>query len=422
MFLKKSRMRLRFISFFFLLFFLCFYFLRLTHLPQYSFPEDKDSVKIVGKVTSQPYLKDSYQVIELGPVLILSQRFPGYFYGDKMEVIGEFEKEVINPFKKQYISFFPTIRLLKEKGSLIGKTNFKRFLLKTRGQIEEKVKGLLPEPQASLLLGIVLGVKTQMPENFWQDLRKTGTLHLVVASGQNVVMVSGFLMNVCLWFLKRRRAILMAVLGVIVYVLMVGAEAPAVRAGLMAVMIFIGQLFGRETNPGKFLLLTAMVMLLINPLILFDIGFQLSFAATAGLVYIHPLLSTKLTVLSKIPVLGEGLLVTLAAQLATLPILLVNFGQFSWLSPLVNALVLPLIPMLMVFGFVIAFLSFFSTFLAQVISWFTWPFLSWFVKVVEFFGSLSWASWEIGKISYWWALFYYLVLMSFLLKGRFKQR
>ncbi len=415
-------MRLRFISIsFFFLLFLCFYFFRLIHFPQYLIPEAKDSVKIVGKVTNQPYLKGSYQIIEVGPVLILTQRFPGYFYGDKLEVVGKFEKEVINPFKKQYISFFPTIRLSKEKESLIGKTNFKRFLLKTRGQIEERVKRFLPEPQASLLLGIALGVKTQMPENFWQDLRKTGTLHLVVASGQNVVIVTGFLINISVWFLKRRWAILIAVLGIVIYVLMVGAEAPAVRAGLMATMIFIGQFFGRETNPGKFLLLTAILMLLINPLILFDIGFQLSFAATAGLIYLHPLLLTKLSVLGKIPVLGEGLLVTLAAQLATLPILLVNFGQFSWLSPLVNTLVLPLIPFLMVFGFVIAFLSFFSSFLAQLLSWFTWPFLSWFVKVVEFFGNLSWANWEIGKISSWWAFVYYLVLISFLIKKKFDQ-
>jgi competence protein ComEC len=422
MFLRKSKMKFRFISLclLFSLFF-CFYFFRLVYLPRYLLPEGERPVKIVGRVTNQPYLKDSYQIIELGPVLILAQRFPGYFYGDRLEVIGTFGKEVINIFKSQYISFFPTIHLLEEKETLIGKTDFKRCLLKTRGQIEEKVKRFLPEPQASLLLGIVLGVKTQMPENFWQDLRKTGTLHLVVASGQNVVIVAGFLTSISVWFLKRRWAILMAILGIVIYVLMVGAEAPAVRAGLMAIMIFTGQFFGRETNPGLFLLLTVMVMLLIWPLILFDIGFQLSFAATAGLIWLYPLLLTRLSALGKITVLGESLLVTIAAQLATLPILLVNFGQFSWLSPLINALVLPLIPLLMVFGFVIAILSFFSSFLAQLISWLIWPFLSWFVKVVEFFGSLSWINWEIGKVSFWWALLYYLLLLVFLVKKGLKR-
>lgn len=380
--MKKSRMRFRFISLICFLF-LCLYLFRLTQRPRYFIPEEK-SVKIVGRVTNQPYLKDSYQIIELGPVLILANRFPGYFYGDRIEVFGKFQKEVINSLTSQYISFFPTIRLLREEENLMGKVNLKRFLLKTRGQIEKRVRRFLPEPQSSLLLGIVLGVKTEMPENFWQDLRKTGTLHLVVASGQNVVMVTGFLMNLSLWFLKRRWAILIALLGVLVYVLMVGAEAPAVRAGLMATMIFVGQWFGREINPGGPLILTAMLMLLISPLILFDIGFQLSFAATAGLIWLHPMLLNKLSFLGKIPVLGESLLVTLSAQIATLPIMLVNFGRLSWLAPLANTLVLPTIPLLMVFGFLIAFLSFFSSFLAQLLSWLVWPFLTWFVKVVEF--------------------------------------
>jgi len=365
------------------LFFLCLYLFRLTQTPHYFLPQEK-SVKIVGRVTNQPYLKGSYQIIELGSVLILANRFPGYFYGDRLEVVGKFQKEVINSFKSQYISFLPTIRLLKEEENLMGKVNLKRFLLKTRGQIEKRIRRFLPEPQSSLLLGIVLGVKTQMPENFWQDLRKTGTLHLVVASGQNVVMVTGFLMNLSLWFLKRRWAILIALLGIFVYVLLVGAEAPAVRAGLMATMIFIGQLLGREVNSGKLLCLTAMLMLLMSPLILFDIGFQLSLLSTAGLIWLHPWLSGKLLLLKRIPVLGENLLVTLSAQLATLPIMLVNFGQLSWLAPLANALILPTIPLLMVFGFLIAFLSFFSSFLAQLLSWLAWPFLTWFVKVVEF--------------------------------------
>ena len=411
MFLKRLGMRSAFIKNLILIsFFVSFYFFRLYQLPQVEIPQE-ESVKIAGRVTKQPYLKGSYQIIEMKSILILADRFPGYSYGDKLEVSGKFQKEVINPFKSQYISFSPAIRLLKEKESFIDKTNFKRFLLKTRGQIEKRIKGFLPEPQASLLLGIVLGVKTQMPENFWQNLRETGTLHLVVASGQNVVMVAGLLINISVWFLKRKWAILIAILGIIVYVLMVGADAPVVRAGLMAIMIFIGQLLGREVNPGRFLCLAAMMMLLIEPLILFDIGFQLSFAATGGLIWFHPLLLKKLSVLGRAPILGEGLLVTLSAQLATLPVLLVNFGQFSWLSPLVNALVLPLIPLLMIFGFVIAFLSFFSNLLGQLLSWFVWPFLTWFVGVVEFFGKFSWINLEIGKIFWGWAVLYYLFLV-----------
>ena len=370
---------------FLIFFFIPFYLFRLHQLPQYNIPENQ-SVKIIGRVTKQPYLKGSYQIINVGPVLITTNRFPGYFYGDKLMLTGEFKKRVINPYLAQYFAFFPTIQKIKEEKNLVSQRNFIRWLLKTRGQVEENINQLLPEPQASLLLGVIFGVKSQMPENFWQNLRKTGTLHLVVASGQNVVLVSGFLMNVLLWFLKRKAASFFSLLGILVYVLMVGAEAPAVRAGLMATMILVGQMFGREGSPGKFLLLTAMLMLLINPLMLFDIGFQLSFAATAGLVWVYPFLKSKTLNLAKIPLLGEGLLVSLAAQTTTFPLLLFNFGQFSWLSPLVNSLVLPTIPVVMILGTLLASLSFFSKLLAQLLAWFVWPFLTWFIKVVDFFG------------------------------------
>jgi len=405
-------------NFQFLIFFLIlFYLFRLHQLPQYNIPENQP-VKIIGRVTRQPYLKGSYQIINMGPVLIRTNRFPGYFYGDKLVVVGGFKKQVINSFLTQYFAFFPTIQKIEEEQNLVSQKNFIRLLLKTRGQVEQNLNQLLPEPQASLLLGVVFGVKSQMPENFWQNLRKTGTLHLVVASGQNVVMVTGFLMNSLVWFSKRRGAILITFLGIIIYVLMVGAEAPAVRAGLMAMMIFMGQLLGREGNQGKFLLLTAMVMLLISPLILFDIGFQLSFAATAGIIWIYPMLKSKmLNSVAVIPLLSEAFLVTISAQLATLPLLLVNFGQFSWLSPLVNSLILPTIPIVMALGIILSGLSFVSRLLSQLLAWFIWPFLTWFVKVVDFFGQLPIGNWEVGKISWWWMVGYYLLLFLWLMGG-----
>ncbi|MBM3205697.1 ComEC/Rec2 family competence protein [Candidatus Shapirobacteria bacterium] len=382
-------MKLPFISLSLLL--LGFYLFRLSQLPPIKIPEGQ-TVKIRGKITAQPYLKASYQIIEINSLVILTNRFPGYFYGDLIEVSGKFEKKVINRFQVQYVAFFPTIRLLEGKESLIEKTDWQKFLLKTRGQAEERVKRFLPEPQASLLLGIVLGVKSQMPEEFFNRLRKTGTLHLVVASGQNVALLSGFLINTLVYFLKRRWAICLTLFFVFLYVLMVGAEPPAVRAGLMLSLAFLAQLLGKQGDPVKFLFLSAVLMLIINPLILFDIGFQLSFAATTGIIVVYPRLKNLSWRLFKVPFLGEGLAVSFSAQACTLPILLINFGQFSWLSPLINALVLPLIPIIMAFGFIIIVLSFLITPLAQLLAWLVLPLLTYFVKVIDFFGHFDWIS------------------------------
>lgn len=402
---------------FFLLFLVLFiplYLLRLSQVPKYNIPE-KVPVKLVGRVSRQPYLKDSYQIIYLGPVVIKTGRFPGYFYGQKLEVIGKFQKRVLNRFQIQYSSYFPDIQVAERREKELEEFNLLATLLKTRGRIERVIGGLLPEPQSSLLLGILFGAKRQMPQEFWQNLRKTGTLHIVVASGQNVTMVARFLIAALVWIVSRRKALVLAIIGVIFYVLMVGAEAPVVRAGIMAILAYLAQSLGREEEGMIALLMAAGIMLLMSPLILFDIGFQLSFAATAGILWLYPLVKKRK--FFSLPVLGEGLAITLAAQLGVMPILLTNFGQISFLSPLINALVLWVVPIVMVFGLLVAVFGLIINPIALVLSWFVWLFLTYFVKVINLAGNLPWISLELGKLSFWWAIGYYLVLTYFVWRG-----
>ncbi|MCX6725709.1 MAG: ComEC/Rec2 family competence protein [Candidatus Shapirobacteria bacterium] len=401
----------------FFLIFLCFYLLRLGQIHQYQIPENQ-TVKIIGRVSKQPYQKGSKQIIEVGPVLIMTNLFPGYFYGDKLSIIGKFQKKVINPFQFQYFASFPAIHLEKDNFSLIGKTGLTRFLLKTRGQIESRIKGFLPENESALLLGVLLGVKTELSENFWQNLRKTGTLHLIVASGQNVVFISSIVMSICLWFLSRKQALAITLVFIFLYVLMVGGEASVIRAGLMVGLSFCAQLFGREGNSFRFLLISAAFMLLVSPLMLFDVGFQLSFGATAGLILVSPKLKELMPRLFVLPLLSEGLILTLSAQIMTLPILLTNFGQFSWLSPLINSLVLPLIPLIMILGLIVVVLSFLFMPLAQLLSWLVFPFLTYFVHLVNFFSQLKGISWEIGTIPLVYFLPYYFLIFFWVLKKK----
>lgn len=400
------------------LIFIPLYLFRLHKVPVYQIPENIP-VKLVGRVSQQPYLKGSYQIIYLGPISIKTGRFPGYFYGQELKVIGKFQKRVINKFQTQYVSYFPDIQVIERREKESEKFDLVAMLLKTRGWIERVIGGLLPEPQASLLLGILFGVKRQMPQEFLQNLRKSGTLHIVVASGQNVTMVARFLIAALVWVISRRKALVIAIIGVIFYVLMVGAEAPVVRAGIMAILAYTAQAIGREGEGMIALFVAAAIMLLISPLMLFDIGFQLSFAATTGILWIYPLLtgSKKGKIIFKIPVFGEGLATTLSAQLGVMPILLTNFGQISFLSPLINALVLWTVPLVMVLGSLVAIFGLIIRSIAWVLSWFVWLFLTYFVKVIDISGGLPWVSFELGKLSFWWAIGYYLVLVYFVWRG-----
>jgi competence protein ComEC len=141
---------------------------------------------------------------------------------------------------------------------------------------------------------------------------------------------------------------------------------------------------------------------------LFDLSFQLSFLATTGILLIYPLFKEKK--IFRFPVFGDELAITLAAQIGVTPIILLNFDQLSFLSPLINALVLPLIPLLMNLGAIIVFLGFFIKPAAQLLAWLLWLPLTYFTRLIEGFGELSWISWQIKGLSWWWGAGYYFVL------------
>lgn len=383
------------------------YLFRLQTASRLAIPEDK-VITLRGRVTKQPYLRGSYQVISLSSITVMTDRFPGYFYGDYLEVSGKFEKRVINPFYSQYYAFFPSIRLLEGREKLSLLSNFRRKLYFFRGHLERVIAQVLPEPQSSLENGILLGVKKEMPENFLKNLRKTGTLHIVVASGYNISVVAGFLVSALVLLVNRKKALFFAFLGIVFYTLMVGAEAPVVRAALMASLAYWAEYLGRPRSGLIGLIAAAIVMLLLSPLILFDIGFQLSLMATAGILLVYPLFKQKKFFQWR--VLGDSLATTLAAQIGVTPILLVNFGNLSWFSPLINALVLPLIPLLMNLGGIMVLFGLVSKPMAQVIGWVLWLPLTYFVRLVEWFGGLPWISLQIRNLSPWWGAGYYLVL------------
>jgi len=399
-----------------LLIFLLAYLLRLNSLKPLQIP-DGSQIRLGARVSSQPYLSGSKQIIRLGQFLVVTEPFSQYFYGQKLEVIGKVQKRLINRFQAEFVLNYPAIRAVEEDENLNIQNKIVAGLLSFRRRLEDIFSRLLPEPQASLISGIVLGTRRQMPKNFRQNLQKTGTIHVVVASGYNISVVAGLLISVILRFIKRQFALFLSFFGILAYTLMAGAEPPVVRAAIMGSLTFLAQFLGREKDALRTLFFAGGVMLLANPLILFDLGFQLSFLATAGILFLGPRLNGKIF---RLPGLGENLRTTLAAQLGVLPILLANFGQISFLSPLINVLVLPVVPLIMVLGAITALFGLIWQPLAQIASWFAWVPLTYFIKIVEWFGKLPWVSFEVGKISFWWGIGYYLVLGIIILNPKSK--
>lgn len=207
------------------------------------------------------------------------------------------------------------------------------------------------EPQASLLAGIILGSQSGMPEELTQAFQATGTTHIVALSGFNVTIIVSSVMVVFVRLIGRRSAWIPGLLLVIVFVVMSGASASVVRAAIMAVIVQLAMFLGRPIHPARLLSYTALMMLWQNPLILLhDLGFQLSFLATIGLMFLSKPMATVLTRIPETVGLRENLATTLSAIIATEPLLLWRFGRLSLIAPLVNSIVLPLIPLAMGLG------------------------------------------------------------------------
>lgn len=256
-------------------------------------------------------------------------------------------------------------------------------LMRLRDSWVATLEKTLPEPMASLAIGILLGGRRSMPSEFYQMLVNTGTLHIIAASGYNVMIMAQVLMNIVRKIWRRGSAIVIGLGGIWGYVIVAGCGAAVVRAGVMASLTMGSYYYGRPVEAKRILWISLWVMLLYNPLWILDIGFELSAAATIGLMYLGQLMSKWLP---RQAFLSEYLYPTLAASLATLPVILYYFGRVSWISPLANILILPVVPLVMVVSGLVIGLGMLSLSYAQLVSWLCYVPLYYIVQVVRILG------------------------------------
>ncbi len=371
-------------------------------------------IKLKGKVSSEPILQGSSQRFRMGKIWVKTKQYPRYSYGQNVQVVGTLQRKVINRWYSQFSLMYPGVELIKaDRVKFIG-LDWKEAIMRFRKQIEMVFNRNLSEPEASLLAGIVLGSKRGLGNDFWQALQRTGTLHIVVASGYNVTVVIGVVISYLAGLFKRRTAVMLGIMSVIGYTVMAGAEAAIVRAAIMGSLAYFGQVLGRKADGVRMLLAAIMVMLLVEPYLIFDVGFQLSVMATAGLMFVGPILGK---VFNRVWVIGGDIRDTVSAQIAVWPILLIVFGNLSVFAVLVNSLILFWVPIVMGLGAILGLAGLIfgqgliGTVLGQVIGWLVYGPLTLMVKIIEGFGNKEWMSLVVENVSWWWGLGYYLVLV-----------
>lgn len=353
-------------------------------------------------------------------VLIIIKRYPEYRYGDFLKISGRLEapQEIEGFNYKNYLAKdgiystinFPETELLgQDRGNPIYKA-----LFTFKNKFKTATASFIPPPEEGFLEALIFGDEENISKEWKEKLNITGTRHIAAVSGMNITIISLLLLNfILLLGFRRQRALFLSVFLLILYILMIGAPSSAVRAGIMGLIFIIGQYFGRTSKATRAVVFALALMLFLNPLLLkLDVGFQLSFLATLGMIYLYSAFSDFLKKIPGLKVLPlrTALSATLSAQVFTLPILIYNFGYIPLISPLVNILIVPFLAPITILIFIFGLSAILFWPLAYFLFWPAWLCLSYVVKVIDYFSKipLTWQTFQNFPLL--WLVIFYLVL------------
>jgi competence protein ComEC len=401
---------------------------------QISYYNDTGKITLRGVVSLDPDVQDkttrfklSVESIEVngewqavsGVVMLYAPRYPAYGYGDLLEVTGKLETPVNfadfdyeGYMAKQSVystMLYPGITLDSGGHGPV----FLDWIYGLRHKLADIMARTLPEPQASLAQGIVLGLRGNIPDDVNTDFARSGTTHVLAISGMNLTIIAGLLALVLGRIIgKRFYLYVWLTLAVIwFYTVISGASPSVMRAAIMASLFLIAELLGRQKNAGPALCFAAAVMIAFNPLVLWDASFQLSVLSMAGIIFLYPLLlggishwiekarNRGIDLGSSLNFVLESFAMTLAATLAVWPASAAYFGMVSLAAPLATLLAVPVLPAIMILGAFSALAGLIYFPIAQVIGWVVWLFVTYLLLVARGFAHLPHVVLTTGDIS-----------------------
>ncbi len=409
--------------------------------PDRAFDREAPQIVVTGMVSSYPTVADVKQRIHVTVESIqvddVAQSVEGilrlstgirqrYAYGQPVQLRGrlvtppDFEDFSYREYlaRKSIHSLMYSARIDVLDGPNLGNPILRRiYTLRANG--EALLNRLLPEPYAALANGMLLGIEAGIPDDLYDKFNLTGTSHVIVISGSNVALIAGVLVAFGTRIFGRKRAVYPALLGIACYAMLVGGDAAVMRAALMGGLFVYATAIGRRSTALVSLAAACWAMTLVNPLTFWDVGFQLSSAATAGLILFSPTITSAFdTLIAKLPtprttppasdhqspiptpqspitstlrsLIEDGLLITIAANITTLPLVVYYFGRLSLVSLLTDLLIAPVQPFIMLWGSAGVLVGVGGLpWLAQVILWVPWLSLVWTVAMVEWTASLA---------------------------------
>ncbi|HZU67089.1 MAG TPA: ComEC/Rec2 family competence protein [Ktedonobacteraceae bacterium] len=311
-------------------------------------------------------------------------------YGDAVELKGKLDPPSPHSPPEIFASMaFPALTVNASGGNPIIAA-----LFQLRTQFAITIEQSLPPPLAALLIAILLSLRTPALIPLIPYFNETGTAHLIAPSGFKVTILAGLVSASTRWLYEKRDkqarllpaqkrrnwrrwlATILVVLSIAVYTILSGAGPAAIRAGIMGILLVIAPRIGRIYNFYTAIALAAFLMSMVDPFVLWDAGFQLSFLGILGIFMLTPFFLHFFHYLEQFPfghIVAEISAVTLAAQVATWPIIAITFSQVSFIAPLANILSVPLLGVLILPGFLVCAGGFFSIQIGILFGWIVQP-------------------------------------------------
>lgn len=392
-----------------------------------AFSHLDEKIALIGIVSKEPDIRENNIKLTVQPeniegkILVTTNRYPEYQYGDKLKISGSLSapSEDIEGFNyRNYLKKdgiysvmnWPNIELIGENFG----NPLMEILLSFKNKFKESARQFISPPQEGILEALTFGDEGGISKEWKDKLDFTGTRHMAAVSGMNITIIAGLILNFFLLLgLWRQQAFYCSVIFLFLYILMIGAPASAVRAGVMGGLLLLAQYFGRMSQAIRAVIFAAAFMLFLNPLLLkLDVGFQLSFLAILGIIYLQPTFTKLFT---KIPnpnffPIRTTLSTTLAAQAFTLPILIYNFGYIPIVSPITNVLIAPFLATITILIFIFGLAGIIFWPLGYVLSWPTWFALTYILSIIDLFSKPLFTSFVFQDVSWTWFIVFYLAL------------
>lgn len=307
----------------------------------------------------------------------------------------------------------PRIKLLSQEKNLFF------YIFKIKNYFWQNLNDYLVEPTSSLAKAMLLAARREIPDQLRTSFAQVGLSHVVAISGLHIAIIVWLIQSFLLFLgLSRKRSFGLLVLILLIYLCLIGWPSSAVRASLMVTMVLLGPFLGRNTPSAYSLLLAANIFVLLNPyVLLYDIGFQLSFLAVLGLLFYVRFFNKVLVFIPEKFKIREVFSVTLAAQVFTWPLIIYHFGIFSLIAPLVNFFILPLLPLVLILSFALSLFGFWAP-LAQIFAWPLFLVLKTIIIIAQYFSKIPYAYLQIEDFSllYLFLSLGFMFLLTYILK------